>query len=328
MGVTGRGRRSTGWLSILVCMSSNAQLGRFLQSRRAHLQPAEVGLRLFGDERRVPGLRREEVAQLAGVSQSYYTRLEQGLSLNASTEVLDAIARALLLDETERRHLHDLAEAARNGGRDRHRRSAPERVSEVTRQLVEAFGDTPVVVLGRRSDVLAWNRTGHALFAGHLDPQGPADPARRPNTARLVFLDAHTRDLYEDWPRKARDVVGKLRLAVGQHPEDPLLAGLIGELAMHSPEFTALWAQHRVRPWEVVTHRMRHPLVGTLEVAQQALGIPNEPGQRIVAVTAAVGSPSQAALMLLAQLTADSRPALPTDAPVEREPSTASSPGS
>src|SRR5947199_7262687 len=151
-------------------MNRKPELGLFLQTRRAQLQPADVGLPTFDEDRRVPGLRREELAQLAGVSQSYYTRLEQGLSSNASAEVLDAIARALRLDETERRHLHDLAGAARGGDKGRVRRPAPERVSETTKRLVDAFGDTPVVVLGRRSDVLAWNRTGHALFAGHLDP--------------------------------------------------------------------------------------------------------------------------------------------------------------
>ncbi|MFD7999199.1 helix-turn-helix domain-containing protein [Streptomyces mirabilis] len=289
-------------------MNSKDQLGRFLRTRRAQLRPADVGLSTFGERRRVPGLRRDELAQLAGVSQSYYTRLEQGLSLNASVEVLDAIARALRLDETEHRHLHDLAGVVRKSGRSRSRRPAPERVSEATRQLIAAFGDTPVIVLGRRSDVLAWNRTGHALFAGHLDPDSPEQPARRPNTARLVFLDPHTRDLYEDWQRKARDAVGKLRLAVGEHPDDPELAELIGQLTMKSPEFTSLWSEHRVRAWDIATHRMRHPLVGPMDVAQQAMPVPNAPGQRIVAVTAAAGSSSQAALTLLAQVTA------PTDA--------------
>ena len=293
-------------------MNSKDQLGRFLQTRRAQLSPSEVGLSTFGERRRVPGLRRDELARLAGVSQSYYTRLEQGLSLNASAEVLDAIARALRLDETECRHLHDLAGAVRKGSRPR--RAVPERVAEATRQLVAAMGDTPAVVLGRRSDVLAWNRTGHALFAGHLDRDSPEQPARRPNTARMVFLDAHARDLYEDWPRKARDVVGKLRLAVGEYPDDPALAALIGELAMKSPEFTALWSEHRVRAWDIAKHRMRHPLVGPVDVLQQAMPVPNERGQRIVVVTTEPGSSSQHALALLAQITApgrDIRPVTP-----------------
>ncbi|WP_280714286.1 helix-turn-helix transcriptional regulator [Kitasatospora sp. MAP5-34] len=285
-------------------MKSKSQLGRFLRTRRAQLQPSDVGLPEFGERRRVPGLRRDELARLAGVSESYYTRLEQGLSRGASTEVLDALARALRLDETEHRHLCDLAGVGRKGGNGRtHRSSAPERVTATTQQLIDAFGDTPVVVLGRSSDVLAWNRTGHALFAGHLDPRSPEDPARRPNTARLVFRDAHTRELYEDWPKKAADAVGRLRLAVGRYPDDPLLAALIGELVMHSPEFTDLWARHRVRAWDLAAYRMRHPLVGPMDVTQQAMPVPNEQGQRLVAVTAVAGSASQAALTLLAQAT-------------------------
>lgn len=277
---------------------------------------------MFDERRRVPGLRRDELAQLAGVSESYYMRLEQGLSLNASTEVLDAIARALRLDETETRHLHDLAGAVRKGGGDRTRKPAargpaPECLTEATRQLIAAFGDTPVIVLGRRSDVLGWNRTGHALFAGHLDPGSSEQPDRRPNTARLVFLDAHTRELYADWPKKARDVVGRLRLAVGRRPDDPMLAALIGELVMNSPEFTAMWSEHRVRAWDIAHYRMRHPLVGPMDVTQQAMPVPNGQGQRIVAVTAEAGSAAHAALALLAQVTAEPRTGRP---PVGRPP--------
>lgn len=280
---------------------AGSELGRFLTSRRAQLQPADVGLRMYEERRRVPGLRREELAQLAGVSQAYYTRLEQGVSQGASAEVLDAIARALRLDETEREHLHDLAAASRARTARRARRTGPEQLSDATRQLIASFGQTPVVVLGRRSDVLGWNRTGHALFAGHLDRESAEDPERRPNTARLVFRDAHTRELYgEDWPRKARDSVGRLRLAVGRHPDDPALAALIGELAVHSVEFAALWAEHKVRAWDIATYRMHHPAVGALDVTQQAMNVPAGRGQRLVAVTAREGSPAQAALALLA----------------------------
>lgn len=292
-------------MDILVSMNDDkdagSELGRFLTSRRAQLQPADVGLRMYDERRRVPGLRREELAQLAGVSQAYYTRLEQGVSQGASPEVLDAIARALRLDETERGHLHDLAAASRARTARRARKAGPEQLSDATRQLIASFGQTPVVVLGRRSDVLGWNRTGHALFAGHLDRESAEDPERRPNTARLVFRDAHTRELYgEDWPRKARDSVGRLRLAVGRHPDDPALATLIGELAVHSVEFATLWAEHKVRAWDIATYRMHHPAVGALEVTQQAMNVPAGRGQRLVAVTAREGSPSQAALALLA----------------------------
>jgi transcriptional regulator with XRE-family HTH domain len=285
-------------------MTTKSELGRFLQTRRAQLQPADVGLPMYDERRRVPGLRRDELAQLAGVSESYYTRLEQGQSLNASLEVLDALARALRLDETERRHLRDLAGTARKSGKGRPRRPVPERVNAATRQLISSLGDAPAVVLGRYSDVLAWNPTGHALFAGHLDPRSPDQPGQRPNTARLVFFDAHVRDLYDDWPKKARDVVGKLRFAVGQYPDDPTLASLIGELVMRSTEFTALWSEHRVRDWDIATHRMHHPLVGPADVIQQAMPVPNGRGQRIVIVTTEPDSTSRAALTLLAQLTA------------------------
>ncbi|MFI6696042.1 helix-turn-helix transcriptional regulator [Streptomyces sp. NPDC050433] len=272
-------------------------LGEFLSTRRAQLKPADVGLPDYGDRRRVPGLRREELAQLAGVSVAYYIRLEQGLSLNASPQVLDALATALRLDDAERRHLHTLSGDARQS----RRRLPAERVTAAVRQLVYAFGDSPVVVVGRRSDVLMWNRAGHALFAGHLAPDSPDQAATRPNTARLVFLDAHTRDLYVDWPRKARDVVGKLRQAVGHYPEDPHLASLIGELTMRSPQFATLWAEHRVRAWDMAEYRMRHPMVGELDVLQHSLPVPRGQGIRMVVTTAAPDSTAQAALQLLNQ---------------------------
>ncbi|MFC4560559.1 helix-turn-helix transcriptional regulator [Nocardiopsis mangrovi] len=272
-------------------------LGEFLSGRRAQLKPEDVGLPDYGDRRRVPGLRREELAQLAGVSVAYYTRLEQGQSLNASPQVLDALATALRLDDAERRHLHTLSGDVRQS----RRRLPAERITPAIRQLMDAMGDAPVVVVGRRSDVLAWNRAGHALFAGHLSPDGPDRAATRPNTARLLFLDAHTRDLYVDWPRKARDVVGKLRQAVGEYPEDPHLASLIGELTMRSPQFATLWAEHRVRAWDVAEYRMRHPMVGELDVLQHTLAVPRGQGIRLVVTTAAPGSASQAALRLLNQ---------------------------
>ncbi|MFE2943500.1 helix-turn-helix transcriptional regulator [Streptomyces sp. NPDC059255] len=296
-------------------------LGEFLTTRRAQLKPADVGLPDYGDRRRVPGLRREELAQLAGVSVAYYIRLEQGLSLNASPQVLDALATALRLDDAERRHLHTLSGDARKS----RRRLPAERVTPAVRQLVDALRDSPVVVLGRRSDILTWNRAGHALFAGHLAGDSPDRAATRPNSARLIFLDAHTQDLYVDWHSKARDVVGKLRQAVGEYPDDPHLASLIGELTMRSPQFATLWAEHRVRAWGMVEYRMRHPTVGELDVLQHSLAVPREQGIRVVVTTAAPGSASQAALRLLNQTlqpTAD-RPATAhpaTGAPVHIAP--------
>lgn len=277
-------------------MDNRRNLGEFLRTRRSQVRPEDVGLAEYGDRRRVAGLRREELALLAGVSASYYARLEQGYSLNASAEVLDAIARALRLNDAERRHLHDLAAGTR--ARPALRRSAPERMTPELEQLVEAMGEAPVVVLGRRSDVLAWNRTGHALFAGHLDRAAPDRVRDRPNMARLVFLDEHTIALYGDWPAKARAVVGTLRVAAGRHPDDAALAALVGELTVRSPEFADMWAAHRVKAGGEATYEMRHPLVGTMTVTQQALQ--TESGHTVVIATTAPGSASRAAMALLA----------------------------
>jgi hypothetical protein len=181
------------------------------------------------------------------------------------------------------------------------RRPRPETISADTRDLLRALDGVPALVLGRRSDVLAWNELGHALLAGHLDPASPDDPANRPNTSRMVFLDPHCRELYSDWRRKARAVVGNLRIAVGRHPDDPLLAELIGELTMKSPEFVALWRDHRVTPCDAATYDLHHPVVGTVTVSQQTLTIVRSPEQSLIVVTTVAGSPSQEALTLLRQ---------------------------
>ncbi|MEU7872472.1 helix-turn-helix transcriptional regulator [Dactylosporangium sp. NPDC049140] len=281
-------------------MSDPGPLGAFLASRRAQLRPSDVGLVDYSERRRVPGLRREEVAQLAGVGFSYYSRLEQGQSLNASPDVLDAIARALRFTDVERRHLHTLARSPRRG--PARVRSAPERMAQETVHLLAAMGDAPALVLGRRNDVLAWNRCGHALFAGHLPLEAPRRADTRPNMARLVFGDPHVRDLYADWPAKARAVVGNLRLLVGDDPEDPALRELVGALSIESAQFAQLWADHRVRDCDIAEYTMRHPLVGELTVTQQTLAVPLAPGQRLVVATAATGSDAAVSLALLAHL--------------------------
>jgi transcriptional regulator with XRE-family HTH domain len=296
-------------------MDAKRRLGEFLQARRSQLRPEDVGLVDHGDRRRVAGLRREELAMLAGVSASYYSRLEQGQSPNASSEVLDAVARALRLDEAERRHLHELAAGSRR--KPVGRRPAVERVTPAVRQLLAMIGDAPALVLGRRSDVLAWNSAGHALFAGHLDPAAPDRPEQRPNMARLVFLDEHTRELYADWPTKARAVVGALRLASGQHVDDPALASLVGDLSVRSREFASLWADHRVKSAGDAVYEMRHPLVGSLTVTQQSLRTEND--QHIVVGTTVVGSPSHAAMTLLAHSLDPQRTAEPAREPSSRE---------
>ncbi|RKT54596.1 transcriptional regulator with XRE-family HTH domain [Saccharothrix australiensis] len=261
------------------------------------MRPADVGLAARGPRRRVPGLRREELALLAGVSASYYTRLEQGQSRGASPAVLDAIATALRLDPNERDHLRRLAEEKPR----RATRPRPEKVTAATRELLRLMGGVPALVQGRRTDVLAWNPLGHALLAGHLDPTSPDRAADRPNTARLVFLDPHVRELYADWPRKARALVAHLRLAVGRHPDDAPLAALIGELSVRSPEFAAIWADHRIRACDAAAYELRHPLVGPVTLTQQSLDVTGSPEQTLIVFTAPAGSPSHHALELLAR---------------------------
>ncbi|MFI2378768.1 helix-turn-helix domain-containing protein [Streptomyces sp. NPDC018964] len=280
-------------------MDRRSPLGEFLMARRARLGPDDVGLPRYGDRRRVPGLRREELAMLAGVSAGYYTRLEQGQSLNASAEVLDAIATALRLTPAEREHLHVLSATASH----RNRPAPPpvEHASADLRTLLAAMGDVPALVMGRRNDVLAWNGAGHALLAGHLDIASPDDTDTRPNMSRLVFLDAHTRALYRDWPAKARAVVGNLRILTARNPDDACLAALVGELAIHSPEFASLWAEHTVEPCGRDVYDLAHPVVGDLTVTQQTFHVPQEPHQSLVTFTAEPASASSAALTMLRQ---------------------------
>jgi transcriptional regulator with XRE-family HTH domain len=283
--------------------NDSTALGSFLQASRARITPEQAGLESYGDRRRVSGLRREELALLAGVSASYYTRLEQGQSSNASPQVLDALARALRLNDAERSHLHTLA--AGNARRGAPRRPAAEHPDPALLELLGSLGDVPALVLGRRSDVLAWNATGHALIASHLHPSSPEKPSTRPNMAALVFLDGHTRELYADWRAKSRAVVGNLRLVVGSHPEDPILASLIGSLTMASTDFASLWADVRVQACATAVYELNHPLIGALSVTQQTLRSIDHPDQTLVTHTAAAGSGAEVALRLLAQLVAE-----------------------
>ncbi|MEU5032456.1 helix-turn-helix transcriptional regulator [Streptomyces milbemycinicus] len=282
-------------------MDTREELGEFLRSRRGRLRPEDAGLPSYGGRRRVPGLRREELAQLAGVSAGYYTRLEQGQSPNASDAVLDAVARVLRLDDAERAHLYSLA---RPKSRARRRAARPEQVRPGVRVMIESFGDVPALVMGRFCDVLAWNRMAHALMAGHLDFDAPNRPAERPNIARLLFLDPHTRELYADWLRKARSTVADLRLIAGRYPGDPALTGLIGELTVGSAEFARLWAAHTVGDCGTAARTYRHPMVGTMTLMCELLALPEDEGQRVAVMNAQPGSPSEEALWLLADLTA------------------------
>jgi transcriptional regulator with XRE-family HTH domain len=274
------------------------ELGAFLKACRARVQPEDLGLTSYGGARRVPGLRREELAQLAGVSPSYYARLEQGQSRHASAEVLAAIAAALELTAPEREHLRALAAAA--GRRRAVRPQAVEHADPALLELLEAMPQVPALILGRRSDVLAWNPMGHALLASDQDRDAVRVPGRRVNMTELVFLDPDTRELYAEWHRKARAVVGNLRLIAGAHPDDPALAALIGKLTMASPEFSALWTDHHVQACATASYVLRHPRVGELTVTQQTLRSIDRPDQTLVTCTAPAGSPSAEALTLLA----------------------------
>lgn len=276
-------------------MDRRTELAEFLRSRRGRLSPDAAGVVPYGGRRRVLGLRREEVAQLAGVSVDYYVRLEQGRTGNVSEAVLDAVGRALRLDAGERAHLSRLTRPAR-GAR---RASPPQRVRPQLQHLLDAMTDVAGYVVGRRTDVLAWNRLGAALIVDF-----DTLPARQRNFARLLFSDESARALFVDWPAKARDLVGFLRLDAGGHPDDPALAELIGELAVHSDLFRRLWADHPVRDKSHATAQLNHPTVGRMDLAYEALRLPDDPDQVLVTYSAVPDSDAAASLRLLASWTA------------------------
>lgn len=276
-------------------MSNLSELGEFLRVRRASLQPEDVGLLNYGI-RRVPGLRREELAMLAGVSNTYYTRLEQGLSNNASESVIDSIARAVNLNTDERAHLFNLA---RPGKTKRRTLTKPDKARPGTLRLIRSMFTTPAVILGRRSEVLAWNALGHRLVAGHLDQAAPETPPTRPNMTRMLFLDPHTRELYSRWQEEATRAVASLRRLAGMTSDDLELAVLVGELTMKSPEFASLWAKHPVENCMSGLKYMHHPEVGALELNFEVLTQHDESGHRILMYTADPGTPAAEALQLL-----------------------------
>ncbi|MFG3346639.1 helix-turn-helix transcriptional regulator [Streptomyces sp. NPDC048018] len=277
-------------------MDLSAELSEFLRTRRARLKPQDVGLPEFGRHRRVPGLRREELAQLAGVSVAYYTRLEQGNGKNVSTEVLDSIARALRLSDTERAHLTHLAKPTVKK-RQRAAISRPQKVRPGLVHLLDSMEGVPAFVLGRRGDILAWNRMARALLGDFA-----AWEPRERNMARMVFLDPNARDLYVDWECKATEVVSVLRLYAGMYPDDQELLSLVGELSVRSEEFRSLWAAHTVTDKGHGTKRMRHPLVGEMTLAYESFKVPgDDPDLMLVTYHAEPDSPAADALRLLAQ---------------------------
>jgi transcriptional regulator with XRE-family HTH domain len=259
----------------------------------------QAGLAPYTGVRRVPGLRREEVAQLAGVSVDYYIRLERGRTQGVSESVLDAVARALHLDDTERAHLFDLAQPTAAGTR-RGRPLSPQRVRPVVYQALDAL-TVPALIQGRRMDVLAANRLASAVFTDFQ-----ARPHRERNFARYVFLDQAAQELYADWERAAGDCVATLRLYAGRHPDDPQLTDLIGELSVRSDAFRRLWADHDVLAHTTGTKRLHHPLVGDLTLDYVVLAVEADPDQTLVILTPEPASPSAEALAILASWTSTS----------------------
>ncbi|NEA99684.1 helix-turn-helix transcriptional regulator [Streptomyces sp. SID13726] len=277
-------------------LDRRAELSEFLRTRRARLKPEDVGLPDFGRHRRVPGLRREELAQLAGVSVAYYTRLEQGNGRNVSSEVLDAIARALRLTDAEHAHLTHLA---RPKQRKKKATARTEQVRGTVRQLVDSI-EVPAYISGRHADILAWNRMAAAVFGDWSEL-----PVQERNWARLVFLRPEYRELFVPWEQKAYDVVSSLRMSAGCHPDDPRLSALIGELSVKSEEFRRLWATHDVKEKSHGVKQLRHPLVGELTLNFESFPLSDGSEQVLVTYHADPGSPSAEALRLLASWGAD-----------------------
>ena len=304
-------------------VDARTEIKDFLTTRRAKVTPQMAGLPVVGGNRRVPGLRREEVAMLAGVSVDYYTRLERGRAAGASEEVLDALASALLLDDAERQHLSDLARSVSSTGRARRRRPRAGRAA--LRPGVQWLLDSmtaPALVADSLSTYVASNLMARALYSPmFLDP-APQATGREVNMARFVFLDPRSRDFFPNWDSGAEDLVAMLRLAAGAGPTDPRLTALVGELSTRSREFSRLWARHDVRyvcRGEKVIH---HPVVGELRLAYEPMPLTTAPGMRMTAYAVEPGSPSQDALQLLASWAAtepapaaEKGPAAPSSCP-------------
>jgi hypothetical protein len=270
-----------------------AAVREFLVSRRARLSPEQAGLPAYGGNRRVKGLRREEVAMLAGVSVDYYVRMERGNLSGVSGSVLDALVRALRLDEAERDHLFALARVADAG--PRRSRTPPTSVRPAIQQVLDAITDAPAWVRNARHDIVAMNRLAGALYSPVL-----ADPRRPANTTRFVYLDPAARQFFVDWERIAGDAAAMLRLEAGRNPNDPALIKLVGELSTQSEIFRRRWASHDVQFHRSGRKRLRHPVVGQLDLNFESMELPSEPGLMLNVYTAAAGSPTADGLRMLA----------------------------
>ncbi|WP_052423247.1 helix-turn-helix domain-containing protein [Nonomuraea candida] len=276
-------------------MSSNArpgELGDFLKARRMELSPAAVGLPVAGGRRRVKGLRREEVALLASISADYYTRLEQGRR-QASEPVLEAIARVLRLGDDERAYLFELSGKDRNAARPP--RPAARKVQPQLQRLLDDFATTPAVILGRRTDVLAWNAMAAALFTDF-----GKYPEEKRNFVRLVFSDPDVRALYPHWEDVAQACVAQLRMEAARDPDDPRLGELVGELSARDRDFRRWWGGHHVTVRDMGTKVIRHPVAGELTLDWSTLTCATDPDQQLIALTAEPGTPSHDGLRALA----------------------------
>jgi transcriptional regulator with XRE-family HTH domain len=285
-------------------VAASTEIREFLASRRARITPEQAGLRARGGRRRVTGLRREEVALLAGISVEYYTQLERGNVRGVSEDVLDAVARALQLDEIEKTHLLDLIRAAKQ--RPARRQPTVQRVRPGVQRLLDTMTEAAAFVRNGRLDVLTANRLGYALYSEAL-----VNPDRPANLARFVFLDPHSRTFYRDWEGIADAAVGNLRAEAGRDPYDQDLTALVGELSMRSDEFRARWAAHDVRQYRSGTQPFRHPLVGDLTLTYEALQITADVGLVLIAYSAEPDSPSHEALTRLAKWSTTDRSRAP-----------------
>lgn len=279
----------------MASMDLRSEIGEFLSSRRARISPAQAGLPAYGGNRRVKGLRREEVALLAGVSVDYYVRMERGNLAGASESVLDALASALQLDEAEREHLYALARESGTGAR-RRTRKAQGTIRPALQQVLDAITDAPAWIRNGCHDVLAMNQLARALYAPVL-----ADPRRPANTTRFVYLNPETAErFFVDYDQIARDAAAMLRLEAGRNPHDEELIALVGELSTRSELFRQRWASQDVRFHRSGRKRLRHPVVGQLDLDFEAMELPAEPGLQLNIYTAAANTPTADGLKLLA----------------------------
>ncbi|MBM9506877.1 helix-turn-helix transcriptional regulator [Actinacidiphila acididurans] len=284
-------------------MDTAHEIREFLATRRAKISPRQAGLPAYGTTRRVPGLRREEVALLAGVSIDYYARLERGQLAGASEEVLDAVCGALQLDDAERAHLHDLAAAQRRRPPRRTARAAKGAVPASLQRVLDSMTGSPAFIRNGRLDILATNPLGRALYAPLFASALP-EPV---NIARFQFLDPTSRGFFPDWNAAVNTTVSLLRTEAGRAPSDTELTGLVGELVTRSDEFRAAWAKHNVRLHHTGRKPFGHPDIGEITLDFDAMELPAHPGLTLTAYSAAPGTPDHDALCLLASLVATSQ---------------------